>query len=183
MLEKTFEHDYQTRNTVQLKKKIFRVKGYFDYAKPLLGDSFLDVGCGNAVAYDYLRPAGYCGVDYYQENMTGNREKHPEAEFICGDIFSLDRLLCGRTFDFVLCCRLLIHLPRFEEAMQQLLNATRKYCMIIVEIGEDKVEKLNNPGPHYYRTFSKETISSIGECKFIEDPNGKGNYSAVLFEK
>ena len=53
--------------------------------------SLLDLGCGAAHLYDYLRAhriegVGYQGMDLSERFIRLCREKHPEATFTCGDV-------------------------------------------------------------------------------------------------
>lgn len=66
--------------------------------------SVLDVGCGLGNLYDYLKNQGYefeyTGVDILPEMIYRAKEKNPQLEFICGNIF-IDDLFGSRKFDIV----------------------------------------------------------------------------------
>lgn len=66
--------------------------------------SILDVGCGLGNLYDYLRNRGYnfgyTGVDILPEMIFRAKEKNPQQEFLCTNIFT-DDLLASRKFDIV----------------------------------------------------------------------------------
>lgn len=57
-------------------------------------DTVLDVGCGYGDLYAYLAERGvsvtYVGVDKRESAINEARRRY-DAEFICGDIFSIDR--------------------------------------------------------------------------------------------
>jgi trans-aconitate methyltransferase len=120
-------------------------------------------------AYDYLKPKNYTWVDYYHEVVAEARKRLPGIRFEVGDVFNLS----GK-YDLVYCSRLLIHLPRFTEAMKSLLSVTKKLCVITVKIGEDRVEKF---GKVYFRWFSEKTLREAGDCKIIKHMK----YSTVIY--
>lgn len=66
--------------------------------------SVLDVGCGLGNLYDYLKNRGYdfdyTGIDILPEMIAHAKEKNPQLECICGNIF-IDNLLGNRKFDIV----------------------------------------------------------------------------------
>ena len=75
--------------------------------EPIMADltsSILDVGCGFADLYDYLRECGwkgdYCGLDIVPGLLQIARERHPHLELHCLDITR--SALPLRTFDYVL---------------------------------------------------------------------------------
>jgi SAM-dependent methyltransferase len=59
--------------------------------------SLLDVGCGTARLLDLIKSSGrneikYRGVDLSPKLIKAAREKHPEADFVCGDPFELEEI-------------------------------------------------------------------------------------------
>jgi len=70
----------------------------------LEGKSLLDVGCGVGDLWDFLQERGvnvrYRGVDILERMVEAARERHPEAAFVCGDVFGEDPL-AGERFDVV----------------------------------------------------------------------------------
>ena len=57
----------------------------------LAGRSLLDVGCGLGDLLGFLRERGidvrYTGVDILDKMVMAARERHPDGEFVCADIF------------------------------------------------------------------------------------------------
>jgi ubiquinone/menaquinone biosynthesis C-methylase UbiE len=106
------------------------------------GDHLLDVGCG---AGHYLRtlrrefsfPFGYTGVDATVGYIALAKKAfvHDEdAAFLVGDIEKLPA--DDRSADIVLCCNVLLHLPRIAPAMQELWRVTRRTLLIRTLVGE-----------------------------------------------
>ncbi len=71
--------------------------------------SLLDVGCGLGDLWTFLKArkisARYTGLDIVEKMLATAAAKHPDAEFICGDMFSHDaNSLPDRSkFDVVFC--------------------------------------------------------------------------------
>ena len=70
----------------------------------LEGKSLLDVGCGVGDLWGFLRERGvnvrYRGVDILERMVEAARARHPQAEFVCADLFGEDPL-GGEQFDIV----------------------------------------------------------------------------------
>jgi len=60
----------------------------------LAGKSLLDVGCGLGDLWGHLQVCGiavaYTGVDLLEEMVAAARKRHPDARFICADVFGED---------------------------------------------------------------------------------------------
>ena len=73
---------------------------------PLAGKTLLDVGCGLGDLWGVLKerdiPVRYTGVDLIEKMIAAAREQHPDAEFLCADIFADDAPQIGPT-DVVFC--------------------------------------------------------------------------------
>src|SRR5688572_27460689 len=84
-------------------------------------DSILDVGCYGGYLKDYFGWSNYTGIDAFREHVDLARRWHPQGErcFRIGDLFDLEEKMA----DVVICSRVLIHLPRFDEAVAKLISA------------------------------------------------------------
>ena len=75
----------------------------------LQGKSLLDVGCGLGDLWTFLKArkiiARYTGLDIIEKMLATAAAKHPDAKFICGDMFAHDAraLPEGSEFDVVFC--------------------------------------------------------------------------------
>ena len=58
----------------------------------LAGKSLLDVGCGLGDLWKHLKSCGieadYTGVDLLEKMVAAARERHPDARFVCADVFA-----------------------------------------------------------------------------------------------
>lgn len=94
------------------------------------GMRVLDIGCGSARLFRYLRDRGvsYVGVDNNKYLVNYTRERYPGGTFIEGDILELHKIpeLAGQTFDCVFCISLLSHIPS-HEYRRYVLNSMRTY--------------------------------------------------------
>ena len=68
------------------------------------GDSVLDVGCGFADLYDYMKMNGittqYTGIDLSPDMINAAKERLPHLTFFQGDLFDLDPP--EKSYDWVL---------------------------------------------------------------------------------
>jgi SAM-dependent methyltransferase len=64
--------------------------------------SLLDIGCGYGGLLDRAKERGldidYAGIDLVDEMTAHGRRKHPDAQFVSGDVFTFAP---GRDFDYV----------------------------------------------------------------------------------
>ena len=108
----------------------------------LPGSHILDVGCG---AGHYLRslrnrfefPFSYVGVDstaYYVELARKAFAHDANASCQVGDIYDLP--LESESFDIVMCCNVLLHLPNVVTPIRQLWRVTRRFMLIRTLVGK-----------------------------------------------
>ena len=106
------------------------------------GSRVLDVGCG---AGHYLRslrnrfdfPFSYVGIDstaYYIELARKACAHDASASFLVGDIYDLS--FESESFDIVICCNLLLHLPSVSRPIQQLWQLSRRLVLIRTLVGK-----------------------------------------------
>lgn len=95
----------------------------------------LDVGCNVGHYLLGLRKKfsllDYTGVDAYESYINEAKKSFasdPNAHFEVKDIFK--PLFPENKFDIVFCCNVLLHLPDFRIPVTNLLNTTKKYCII-----------------------------------------------------
>lgn len=101
----------------------------------------LDVGCNVG---HYLRgirkthpELDYTGADAYEIYIKQAKEafaNDPNAKFEIKDIFK--SLFPKNPFDIVFCCNVLLHLPDFREPVKNLLESTKKVCIIRTLLGD-----------------------------------------------
>ena len=84
----------------------------------------LEIGPGNGFAAEFLRAAGY-KVDTVDVNLELN------PTFV-GSVLELDQIVAPYSYDLVVCCEVLEHLPfaSFPTALNQIAKATRKFAFI-----------------------------------------------------
>jgi 2-polyprenyl-3-methyl-5-hydroxy-6-metoxy-1,4-benzoquinol methylase len=135
------------------------------------GDTIMDAGCGQGVLYTHLgKPEGYSGIDINAGEIREARIAWPDGPYKVMDLYDLKG-----SWDVVICSRVLIHLPDFEGAMKVLLGCAKRHCVIVVPTDGDKV---SDEGTRYFRSFSVETLSSVGKCEIKHH----SPYSTVIYE-
>lgn len=154
------------RSTVHLAQFIRSV------APNLKGDA-LDVGCGaGANIYHLSRMLSghrWIGVDISGDLLfpIGHKkftERRLEITLVQGDFYSLTELFPNRQFDLVLSIQILLGLPHYAAALDQLLAVTRGWLFITslftdFEV-EAKVEAMDYSrlahcqGPFYYNVYN-----------------------------
>ena len=99
--------------------------------------SLLDVGCGTARLLDLIKSLGkaeisYRGVDLSPQLIAAAREKHPEADFICGDPFDLPEIWKARpdyvVFGQIFTARLQMTVQEMTDYMIRLLRLAFTNC-------------------------------------------------------
>lgn len=154
------------------------------------GMRILDVGCN---AGNYLRgllpidsSIRYTGVDAYKVYIDQAKEIYrnfPNAEFAVKDIFK--PLYPKDPYDIVFCCNVILHLPDFRTPIKNLLQSTKKYCIIRTLVGPyntivkravgDDFDGNSEPKRfHYQNTYTESLLSkyidNLGwRSQFIED--------------
>jgi ubiquinone/menaquinone biosynthesis C-methylase UbiE len=156
------------------------------------GMRVLDVGCAAGHYYNGLKRIDsnleYCGVDAtvpYIKFAKKYFKDNKKTSFILGDIFNLPENLAN-SFDIVYCCNVILHLPSFQVPIENLIKASKKYCIIRTLVADkthlskllysDNFDENGNPSDFvhqntYSASWIQSTISSLGNYKveFIDD--------------
>jgi len=99
------------------------------------GTTLLDCGCG--VGFDAERilarfkEIDYTGIDTSEKMIERCKEKFghfPNARFEKGDIFDLK--FEDQSFDVVISCNVLVHVPNFAVALKELCRVCRSYLIL-----------------------------------------------------
>ncbi len=99
--------------------------------------SLLDVGCGTARLLDLIKSLGrdeirYRGVDLSPKLLEAARQKHPEADLICGDPFDLEEIWSPRpdyvVFGGIFTCRLQMSVAEMTDYMVRMLRLAFTHC-------------------------------------------------------
>lgn len=156
----------------------------------------LDVGCNVGHYLLGLRKKfpllDYTGVDAYETYINEAKRsfsKDNNANFLVKDIFK--PLFPEDKFDIVYCCNVLIHLPDFKIPITNLLNSTKKICIIRTPLSNhttivkapiyDTYEDNGNPKEFWYlNTWNKkyfaDFIHELGwKTEFIQDEFNPSN--------
>ena len=154
-------------------------------------DRILDVGCGVGHYLRSLRtridiPFSYTGVDATVQYIELAREawqKDLQANFEVGDVFSLP--FRNESYEIVLSCNLLHHLPSIQTPLRELVRVSRKHILIRTLVG-DRSFRIQE-----VRTQENYPTSLVGEPDQDDfDDNGEPRsfnffniYSKSYFEK
>ncbi len=92
------------------------------------GDSVLDVGCGLADFYGWLKDRGvlvsYIGMDFTAEMVALSRETYPEARFMLSNLVEGDHGLPPRGIDWVVASGIFsMHKVEPEQNLQRVVGA------------------------------------------------------------
>jgi 2-polyprenyl-3-methyl-5-hydroxy-6-metoxy-1,4-benzoquinol methylase len=160
------------------------------------GMKVLDVGCAAGHYYRGLQridpKIDYTGIDATVPyiNFAKKHFTDPNVKFYVEDIFNIPEHL-GK-FDIVFCCNVILHLPDFRVPIKNLLNVTKKRCLIRTLMSEktllckflykDEFDAQNNPTNFVYQnTYSHELLTSYVKSlgnynvEIIEDKFDEGN--------
>jgi len=177
----------------QLRKIIFKLY------KP--GMQVLDVGCASGHYYNSIKKIdkniSYCGLDptkAYIDFAKKHFKNNNKVKFILGDIYKPPKSIRNK-FDISFCCNVLLHLPTLIVPLKNLINSSRRYCIIRTLISDkthlskylysERYDKRGNPKDFVYQnTYSydyfKNIVKSIGDCsiKFVNDKFNSKNINS-----
>jgi SAM-dependent methyltransferase len=130
----------------------------------------LDAGCGGRLSFDLPSDATLIGIDISEESARRNKRIN---EIIIGDLQY--HQLPPKSFDIVICCDVLEHLPRPELALVSLFNATKDDGIVILELPnvfslKGLVTKFT---PHFFHVWILRTFLNFhhaGEPGFAPFP-------------
>lgn len=127
---------YNTRNPIfRLVMKNF-FKAFDGLIKPLRDNvaDVLEVGCGEGYLSHHLADEGFSSIralDISPEIICVARSVHPLKNIIF-QTKSVYDLSAEDSADLVICCEVLEHLDRPDDALEALRTVTKKYCLLSV---------------------------------------------------
>jgi SAM-dependent methyltransferase len=166
--------------------------------------NILDIGCYAGYVYDYLAKClcvgvndfSYLGIDIREEAITGARAHHAgalNAEFRQVDLFSLANTFRKKEFNVCFSSRVLVHLPRFEEAMRNILHCSKLHSFIVIPLAKEGRCELRRKifldsgfeMPYVYRYFSEPMISAVAKAnqQTYNIFNGSSAYATIHFKR
>ena len=134
---KRHAHKYTNQNPIHR----LALKKYVDTLaktlRPLNVGSVLDFGCGEGFLLERLEGAGirfpsYHGVDVRPEAIETAKVRHPHQSFSTGDILCLPQQ--PGSFDLVLACQVLEHVPDPARLLQRLTEISSRYVLLTVPL-------------------------------------------------
>jgi ubiquinone/menaquinone biosynthesis C-methylase UbiE len=164
----------------------------------------LDVGCYGGYVFDYLKryafPNGeafhYTGVDIDPNVVKAASFVHSDesnAAFREADLYALDRTFDENSFDIVLCSRVLIHIPRFQDAIAQLYRVCRSAVVTVVVVSEtpllEKIHRENLDNgvelDYYFRKYSEVELVRVADDLGADyrHVRGPSSYSTFVYYK
>ena len=139
-------------------------------------DELLDAGCFKGHLYEALHHQRYTGIDLFYDNIKEARQNFPGVRFEQKDLFDLK----GK-WDVVFCCRVLMHIPRFRDAISILRRCARKKLIVVLPIGDDAMLLEDVEGGRvYFRTFSEGMIQDTGGTVRLRHPYSTAIYDPLL---
>lgn len=162
----TRQFDREYRSTVHLARFIRSLPGL------QVGDA-LDVACG-AGANIYHLSRGLPGYRWTGLDISGSvvfplgrptlAAAGLDVTLVEGDFFRLDEIFAGRRFDLVLSLQTLLVIPRYEEALEQLLAVSNGWLVISSLFTDFQIDvrveaydytwPADCQGPFYYSVYS-----------------------------
>jgi SAM-dependent methyltransferase len=93
------------------------------------GATVLDLGCGDGSLLASLQPSRGVGVDFSLPTVSQARRRHPDLEFVCGDV---ERLPVSGVFDYVIASNVVGYLIDLQAFFRQLIGVTHPSSRVIV---------------------------------------------------
>ena len=93
------------------------------------GATVLDLGCGDGSLLASLQPSRGVGVDFSFPTLLDARRRHPDLDFVCGDV---ERLPISGTFDYVIASNVVGYLIDVQDLFRELMRVTHPSSRVIV---------------------------------------------------
>jgi SAM-dependent methyltransferase len=93
------------------------------------GATVLDLGCGDGALLASLQPSRGVGVDFSLPTLLDARHRHPDLDFVCGDV---ERLPISGTFDYVIASNVVGFVMDVNELFRMLTSVTHPSSRVIV---------------------------------------------------
>jgi ubiquinone/menaquinone biosynthesis C-methylase UbiE len=144
-----------------------------EFLAPLEGRAILDVGTGTgrAAIARARRGARVTGVDASREMLRVARQRAADAQasvvFAPGDVHALP--FADRSFDAVVCLRVLMHTPEWRQALRELCRVARhrvvldypaRWSTAALQAGARAVAQWVNRDVEAYRVFSSRQMAA-----------------------
>ena len=130
--------------------------------------SILDFGCAAGHYYNSLKridkDINYTGFDVtkaYVSYARNHFRKKRNVKFDVQSLFSMSKKYNNK-FDIVFCSNVLHHLPSIDIPLKNLINATRKYCIIRTLVSDNT---------HLARFYYDDTTNQKGELNNFQLQN------------
>lgn len=156
--------------------RLIKIQKNIDDLRRLLGpeDSLLDAGCCEGHLYEHIGHKKYTGIDFWQPNIEKAKSRAPGVRFETADILRLTE-----QWDVVFCCRVLMHLPNYEENIKALRRIAKRKLIVCVPIGQSYVSvELAKGGVVEFRSYSKAQIEATNPVSIIKHEP----YSTVVYD-
>jgi len=135
---------------------------FFSYIKP--GSKVLDIGCGNARAYQQLidKKVNYLGIDFSENLINLATTKFPGIKFKVADIVNDNTWDNLKNFDCVLCLAVLHHFPTPAsqlKILRQIYQSLMKDGILIISVW-------NLWQPKYWSLHLQQIFYKLLNCQF-----------------
>ncbi len=156
---KQFGVDIKTLASGNKERQLIRFKVFTEIGD-LNGSSILDVGCGFADFYQYLKDqriqVNYTGIDICPAFIEVSQERFPEAEFAVKDIQAED---FGRSFDYVISSQTFNNRLEAGENMRVMKDVFKKaYAISKIAVAIDVVSSYVDFKEDHLFYYSPEEI-------------------------
>jgi SAM-dependent methyltransferase len=150
--------------------------------------SVLDAGCYGGYVYDYLQryvssgleQIEYTGIDSQASVIEAACAVHghaANATFQVGDIYHLVDTFGENAFDYTFCSRVLVQIPYFEKALEQLFTVTKKAVFNVIAVDSAaKLEKIRRTNIDtgkaetvYFRYFTFKELNAASDAVGARD--------------
>lgn len=103
---------------------------------PEIHGKCLDVGCGEGLITDALRSRrnglAVYGTDISPVRLARAAKRVVETDFVAGDLLALPWR--NESFDSVVCCEVLEHIPDHESALMEIFRILKKTGLLLVTV-------------------------------------------------
>ena len=156
--EKAQVYDRENEHTDKRYRERAAVREFLSRVPPVASVLDIPVGTGTFLSLYHELGIDFAGMDVSEEMLAQARAKAPEAPIANGDILSIR--VCSRTFDAVVCIRLmaLIDQDSMIKAVQEMGRVARDRIIISLYTGPVQ-ERHNRHFVHLESAFAEAALS------------------------
>lgn len=135
----------------------------------LVGDRFLEIGCGTGLVYNRLVPDilpndSYVGVDISKSMLSIANQRFSQGNFFENDLYALT--FPDNSFDMVVAFEVFGHIPSIEKPIAEMFRVTTRLFIFTVWTGDNTIteEEVIRDAVFIHTTYSEQDVLKSIHC-------------------